>query len=1379
MAMFFDFPVNAQEAYTPITSRWHPKTPLLAVAAKEGMVTGNVSLYTDDGENLPSATLQRSAHPTDVAWHPIEQVLATSWASGEIVLWNHATEQANECKRLHEAALVFVRWSADGSRLISGDEDGLVCVWMVSQSGKPTLATEMRLSAGCLHCTFEIPLHFYYYSFILDSYLTLPSLFHATLVLGCPVEGARGSNSVFFVSTTDNEVLRCEASGDLSSAFKVEGNIHDLTYDPRSNLLMAITTEMTVIQHRVIQTGLTEKYLFKLAGKLPGQTAWAAAGVLAFATGENQIRLWNAEAGDLYSLSIAQESGDFTPSDILAAVSYDPRSQLMAAGSRNGYVFMWKYNAANLQDDDATTMWSFQPPIELSGSLVRLTWGPNSLLGAQNNVDSVSILREHIMRKAFCATASAIQVSAARLVVDVFDKHTHSLDGDFSIKGVAVSQDAVATFGAREVAVHELVKDGNVLRSANAFPCAATAVALHGSTVFTAIESRVEARSYNGSSKQVMTFGTNEGTVTHLAVNGDSLVAVTNKCVVRTWDLARREAVPQAGPHDATDELDQVSAVAINADGSFVAFFGMAEHDDQPMVWLWATAQEKVFHQSAGVGFTPQSIAWDTSDPRLLVVESRNVSSDGIIKRRVTSFFATAAKGLVEHHSFDLKPDDGALLGVTVPNMYFTLRHKSEDNAMYESRPLRDFAGIPEADRDTREAMMEFSYQLTLGNLDEAFRAVRVIENDAVWANMARMCVNTKRMDVAIVCLGRMGNAVGARALREAQNETDEAKAAILAIHLGMVEEAEEILKNAGRFDLLVQLYRDSNRWQDAQRVGMEHDRLHIKTTFYEQARHFEALGEIGDAIKAYENSHADKREVPRLLLGHPTELQNYVRATQSKDILRWYGQYKESQSDLDEALKLYAGCDDILSMVRVYCFEDKVSEACELARRTQDKAAAYHLARHFEAKDQVEEAIEWYSNSECYTNAIKLAKEHGLKDQMLNLALNSTKVDMISAGEFYESQGMYDKAVMLYHKGGRVAKALEMCFDHQSFQALGAIAADLDETTDPQLVQRAATFFIDHRQYDKAVNLLIVGKRFEEALKLIGEHHVHLTEENAERMTYAKGAVDKTVRNQVLERIADIAYAQGSYQLATKKYSQAGKFVKSMRALLKSGDTSKIMFFANKCRQKEVYIMAANYLQSLNWRQDPEIMKNIIGFYTRGRALDSLASFYESCAQVEIDDYQNYDKALEALREALNCLSRAKMNDFDEQERRVSSLQTRIMHVEKFVTVRQMGERDSAAMLDEAAALLHAPGIEDAIRIGDVYGIMIEALAAREDYSKAYKLMQELRGRLPRVNLTYYVNLSVIETVHRALDIPLGQGTGPSGADEDEVGEDIEGADV
>ena len=67
----------------------------------------------------------------------------------------------------------------------------------------------------------------------------------------------------------------------------------------------------------------------------------------------------------------------------------------------------------------------------------------------------------------------------------------------------------------------------------------------------------------------------------------------------------------------------------------------------------------------------------------------------------------------------------------------------------------------------------------------------------------------------------------------------------------------------------------------------------------------------------------------------------------------------------------------------------------------------------------------------------------------------------------------------------------------------------------------------------------------------------------------------------------------------------------------MKSGDTEKIVFFAGVSRQRDVYVMAANYLQSLDWRKDPEILKNIISFYTKGRALESLASFYDTCAQV------------------------------------------------------------------------------------------------------------------------------------------------------------------
>lgn len=71
------------------------------------------------------------------------------------------------------------------------------------------------------------------------------------------------------------------------------------------------------------------------------------------------------------------------------------------------------------------------------------------------------------------------------------------------------------------------------------------------------------------------------------------------------------------------------------------------------------------------------------------------------------------------------------------------------------------------------------------------------------------------------------------------------------------------------------------------------------------------------------------------------------------------------------------------------------------------------------------------------------------------------------------------------------------------------------------------------------------------------------------------------------------------------------------MKALLKSGDTEKIIFFATVSRQREIYVMAANYLQSLDWQARPELLKNIITFYTKGRAPHLLANFYTACAQV------------------------------------------------------------------------------------------------------------------------------------------------------------------
>merc|ERR1719272_2579312 len=120
--------------------------------------------------------------------------------------------------------------------------------------------------------------------------------------------------------------------------------------------------------------------------------------------------------------------------------------------------------------------------------------------------------------------------------------------------------------------------------------------------------------------------------------------------------------------------------------------------------------------------------------------------------------------------------------------------------------------------------------------------------------------------------------------------------------------------------------------------------------------------------------------------------------------------------------------------------------------------------------------------------------------------------------------------------------------------------------------------------------------------------------------MTPDKGSMEANQRSEILQKMARLCRKQGSFQLACKKFTQAGDKTKAMKVLLQSGDTEKIVFFAGTARQPEIYVLAGNYLQSLDWHNDPDIMKNIIQFYSKATAYDKLGAFYDACAQVEID---------------------------------------------------------------------------------------------------------------------------------------------------------------
>jgi hypothetical protein len=90
--------------------------------------------------------------------------------------------------------------------------------------------------------------------------------------------------------------------------------------------------------------------------------------------------------------------------------------------------------------------------------------------------------------------------------------------------------------------------------------------------------------------------------------------------------------------------------------------------------------------------------------------------------------------------------------------------------------------------------------------------------------------------------------------------------AAVVAVQLGMLKEAEQLYASCGRHDLLNTLYQASGQWEKALEIAEKEDRIHLKATHYTYARQLEAEGETMKAAEHFERSDTHRVEVPRRL---------------------------------------------------------------------------------------------------------------------------------------------------------------------------------------------------------------------------------------------------------------------------------------------------------------------------------------------------------------------------------------------------------------------------------------------------------------------------------------------------------------------------------
>jgi intraflagellar transport protein 140 len=794
----------------------------------------------------------------------------------------------------------------------------------------------------------------------------------------------------------------------------------------------------------------------------------------------------------------------------------------------------------------------------------------------------------------------------------------------------------------------------------------------------------------------------------------------------------------------------RVHSVAVSSGGFAISLTIDAYEDRQwkpsPDLFLHSPQFEGKTTRLSFEGRVPTQHYWDGEDPRLLCVQTVPFGSSyesTMTGSVIVPLFVADSLETYKQTTLQIE-EDKVLCACALPRVFY---HPSRQGVTEppQSPVLPQFEGLDHADETSKKALMELNFHLATGDIDAAFNAIRSIDNKGVWRSLAQMCAQSRRIDLADLCFGRMEDG-GSAVLLHHTRELDSNEAAAIVVvdtQLGLYDEAKKAAKDNLRFDLLAGIHQSLGEWTEAMSVVSASDRIHLRMIAHQNARSLEIRGDLNDAILKYETAGTIQFELPRLAIqaGDLRLFFGYLADRNSGEIPPrlhlWAGRFYEAHKQIDQALQYFENAGAHREIVRLNCVVGRWDEAARIVKRSNKRSVICFYARmlmrrieyysHPEnAKPQIDieklkhEVIELFRRARQFAQAMSFARQYEMIDDILALSFSAPPALVCAAARWFENQKEAKNAILLYSRAGRLNRGLALCFAMKQYDALGDISDTLTSKTDPSILIRCGRYFVESERWSKAAQCFALARQFDEVITLCNKHNIKLPSSVIQELSEMKADPE------VMKRFASLCEQQGAFQTAATLYVKFKDHISAMRALTRSGETDKIIKFANLVKKKETYILAANYLQSLNPRPGDTTFDQVVALYKKAGATDKLGKFYELVARSEIDEYQEYSKGLALMKAGLKLVEETP--DVKQKEQVVAKMQKKIRLVEMYLEAQATVKKDPKKTMVTAVEILRSSVVDEAMRTDDVYVLMVQASVAQGNFKNAHKILEDLR---------------------------------------------------